>query len=58
MSWDWRRRATWSSSSYADQSKSIRNPRSPGLEGEGGGGGDAGGAAPLDSVAGSRWSSP
>jgi hypothetical protein len=29
MSWDWSRSATWSSSSPADQSSSIRNPNSP-----------------------------
>lgn len=29
MSCDWRRSATWSSSSAADQSSSMRKPRSP-----------------------------
>lgn len=29
MSWDWSRSATWSSSSPADQSRSMRKPRSP-----------------------------
>lgn len=42
MSWDWRRRATWSSSSPADQSRSIRNPN-PAEEGDGGGDKDGGG---------------
>jgi hypothetical protein len=29
MSWDWSRSATWSSSSPADQSRSMRKPRPP-----------------------------
>lgn len=48
MSWDWRRRAIWSSSSPADQSRSIRKPRSPGEgRGEGAAGGEEGGSGSL-----------